>query len=69
VSKENYSAFIAVGAETINHASAGLAIEGNHAAIAPGVRRGSTFVVDWTHEPLRLSGNVLGAGLTLFATR
>lgn len=68
-SKENYSAFIAVGAETRLHSAAGLSIVDNDAAIAPGVDRNSTFVADWTHEPLRLGSNRLGPGLTAFATR
>lgn len=67
--KENYSAFIAVGAEEINHRSNGLSIIQNRAAIAPGVQRQSTFVVDWTHEPLRLTNNQIGPGLKLFDTR
>jgi Right handed beta helix region len=67
--KENYSAFIAVGAENRTNRSQGLVIANNDASIAPGVTRGSTFVVDWTHEPLRISQNRLGSGLSLFATR
>ncbi len=68
-SKENYSAFIAVGAEGITHPSAGLAISNNRAAVAPGVSRNTTFVADWTHEPIRLSQNQLGSGLKAFETR
>jgi Right handed beta helix region len=67
--KENYSAFIAVGAESISHSSTGLVISNNHASIAPGVRRSTTFVADWTKEPLRILANQLGAGLKLFETR
>jgi hypothetical protein len=67
--KENYSAFIAVGAENRTNRSQGLVIANNDASIAPGVSRGSTFVVDWTHEPLKISQNRLGSGLALFATR
>jgi Right handed beta helix region len=68
-SKENYSAFIAVGAEGITHPSAGLSISNNRASIAPGVNRSTTFVADWTHEPLRLGANVLGQGLKAFDER
>jgi hypothetical protein len=68
-SKENYSAFIAVGAETINNPSAGLTISANRASIAPGVQRTSTFVADWTHEAIRLTGNQLGAGLKPYDQR
>lgn len=67
--KENYSAFIAVGAETRLHSAAGLSIVDNDAAIAPGIDRNSTFVADWTREALRLGANRLGPGLTAFGTR
>ncbi len=67
--KENYSAFIAVGAETINHPSDGLLITANRAEIAPGIDRRSTFVANWTRDALRLSGNQLGAGLKPYDER
>jgi hypothetical protein len=68
-SKENYSAFIAVGAETINNPSAGLTITANRASIAPGVQRTSTFVANWTREAIRLTGNQLGVGLKPYDER
>ncbi len=68
-SKENYSAFIAVAAEARSHQTAGLSISGNDARIAPGVKRTSTFVADWSHEPIRLGANKLGPGLKPFETR
>ncbi len=61
--KENYSAFIAVGAEQRTNPSAGLVIANNDARFAPGVDRTSTFVADWTHEPLKIGANRLGPGL------
>jgi hypothetical protein len=64
-SKENYSAFIAVGAEQRVNPSAGLVIGGNDARFAAGVDRSSTFVADWTHEPLKISANRLAPGLKL----
>ncbi len=67
--KENYSAFIAVGAEDRLHPSAGLVIAGNKASFAAGVQRNSTFVADWTREPLKIANNALAAGLTLFGRR
>ncbi|MEY4891199.1 MAG: hypothetical protein RIQ75_2329 [Pseudomonadota bacterium] len=67
--KENYSAFIAVGAETINNPSAGLTISANRASIAPGVQRTSTFVANWTREAIRLTGNQLGVGLKPYDER
>lgn len=68
-SKENYSAFIAVGAENITNPSAGLTVNANRAAMAPGIQRTSTFVADWTHEAIRLTGNQLGTGLKPYDQR
>lgn len=67
--KENYSAFIAVAAEARDNPSAGLKIEANDASIAPGVDRRTTFVADWSHEPLKLGANKLGAGIKPFELR
>ncbi|MGX7951375.1 right-handed parallel beta-helix repeat-containing protein [Tsuneonella sp. HG249] len=67
--KENYSAFIAVGAEDVLHSSDGLKIADNDARFAPGVRRSSTFVADWTGARLALGPNTLGTGLKLFEKR
>ena len=67
--KENYSAFIAVAAETRSHPSAGLAVDGNVARFAPGVDRQSVFVADWSGEALALGTNTLGAGLKRFEKR
>jgi hypothetical protein len=67
--KENYSAFIAVGAEDRLHPSAGLAIADNDARFAAGVSRSSVFVADWTGDRLALGANTLGVGLTRFEKR
>lgn len=67
--KENYSAFIAVAAEGREQTSAGLAIVGNDARLAPGVQRSTTFVADWSGDPLRVGENVLGPGLRNFERR
>jgi hypothetical protein len=67
--KENYSAFIAIGAEGRVNPSAGLAIAGNDARFAPGITRESTFVADWTGERLAIGQNALGAGLKRFEKR
>jgi hypothetical protein len=67
--KENYSAFIAVAAEDILHSSAGLAIVGNDARLAPGVQRTTTFVADWSGDQLALGENALGPGLKRFERR
>lgn len=67
--KENYSAFIAVGAEEISHSSDGLLIAGNDARLAPEVRRSTAFVADWTGARLAIGPNALGVGLTPFEKR
>ncbi len=67
--KENYSAFIAVGAEEVSHSSDGLQIAGNDARFAPDVRRSSAFVADWTGARLALGPNALGTGLKPFEKR
>ncbi len=63
--KENYSAIIALGAEQRIHPSAGLVIAGNDVSIAPGIDWGTTFIGDWTHEPLRIGQNKIGPGVKL----
>ena len=67
--KENYSAFIAVGAEQNLRGSDGLQIAGNDARLAPNVRRETIFVADWTGADLVIENNNLGAGLTKFQRR
>jgi hypothetical protein len=67
--KENYSAFIAVGAEGHDHSANGLDIEGNTARFAPGVSRESTFVADWSGDRLAIGENTLGTGLKRFDRR
>ena len=67
--KENYSAFVAVGAEDLLHSSDGLQIAGNDARLAPDVERSTTFVADWTGHDLVIGQNRLGAGLARFERR
>ena len=67
--KENYSAFIALGAEGKAHPSDGLFIASNDARFAPGVSRESVFVADWTGDRLTIGQNALGAGLKKFEKR
>ncbi|MFD1952546.1 right-handed parallel beta-helix repeat-containing protein [Sphingomonas arantia] len=67
--KENHSAFITVAPEARTNPSAGLVITGNRASLAPGVSWPSNFVADWSHEPLKISGNQLGKGITLLDVR
>lgn len=67
--KENYSAFIAVGAEDISHSSDGLQIAGNDARFVPALSRNSAFVADWTGANLAIGDNRLGAGIARFDAR
>lgn len=67
--KENYSAFIAVGAEERLHPSDGLQIAGNDARLAPSVRRNTIFVADWSGDNLNIGPNNLGQGLERFERR
>ena len=67
--KENYSAFIAVGAESRTHTSNGLKIEGNDGRFAPGVDRQSVFVADWSGDRLAIGVNHLAPNLQRFEKR
>ncbi len=67
--KENYSAFIALGAETVLHSSDGLAVRNNEARFVPGLRRSSVFLADWTGSRVAMSGNSLASGLTDYERR
>ena len=67
--KENYSAFIAVGAETRTNSSAGLRIEGNDARLVPGLERDTVWVADWSGDRLAIGQNTLGARLKVFERR
>jgi hypothetical protein len=61
--KENHSAFITVAPEGRQHSSAGLVIEGNDARFAPGVEWPSTFVANWTDDPVQIGQNRLAPKL------
>lgn len=67
--KENYSAFIALGAEDLLHPSAGLRIENNEARFVPGLSRQSAFLADWTGEKIVMQGNKLAAGIKQYEAR
>ena len=65
--KENHSGFVVIAAEERANPSAGLTITGNTATKAPGNTYAMTFVIDFSHEPLKISGNHLGPGIKPFA--
>jgi hypothetical protein len=66
--KENYSAMITVAPEGRTQSSAGLIIEDNDAALAPGAQP-TAFVADWIGEPLVIRNNRLRPGITLHDRR
>ena len=57
--KENYSAFISVAPEGVEHSSDGLVIAGNEAALVPGLRRRTAFVADASGGRLAIADNRL----------
>ncbi|MEO1730666.1 MAG: right-handed parallel beta-helix repeat-containing protein [Pseudomonadota bacterium] len=67
--KENYSAFIALGAESSLHNSDGLVVRNNEARFVPGVRRQSAFLADWTGARVQMADNRLAEGLTRYERR
>ena len=67
--KENYSAFIALGAEDLLHSSDGLEVTGNEARFVPGLSRSSVFLADWTGSRIVMQGNKLAAGLKPYEQR
>ncbi len=67
--KENYSAFIALGAEDLLHPSDGLEVVNNEARFVPGLQRNSAFLADWTGSRIVMQGNKLAAGLKQYEQR
>ena len=67
--KENHSGFIVVAAEARDNPSAGLTITGNTATMAPGANYPTFFVIDFSHEPLKIGANHIGPGIKPFDER
>ncbi len=67
--KENYSAFIALGAEDLLHTSEGLQVVNNEARFVPGVSRTSAFLADWTASRVVMQGNTIAAGIKQYEQR
>src|SRR6185436_9995210 len=57
--KENYSAFISVAPEGVEHSSAGLAVTDNEAGLVPGLTRRTAFVADTSGEAINIANNRL----------
>ncbi|MDZ4138868.1 MAG: right-handed parallel beta-helix repeat-containing protein [Erythrobacter sp.] len=67
--KENYSAFIALGAEDLLHPSDGLEVTGNEARFVPGLSRSSVFFADWTGSRIVMQGNKIAGGIKPYEQR
>lgn len=67
--KDNWSAFIAVGAEGNENGSEGLVIQGNRASFVPGISRPSAFVADWSGDRLAIGDNVIAASMKRYEKR
>jgi hypothetical protein len=67
--KENYSAFIALGAEELLHPSDGLKVENNEARFVPGLARSSVFLADWTGSSVVMQGNRISGGIKQYEQR
>lgn len=67
--KQNYSAFIALGAEDVLHSADGLVVQGNEARFVPGLRRASVFLADWMGASVAMADNNLASGLTNYERR
>lgn len=61
--KDNWSAFITVAPEGREHDSSALVIENNSASFVPGVSRNSTFVANFTDDPVRIGQNRLAPSM------
>ena len=69
VDKDNYSTFIALGAEGVEQPSDGLSISGNGAHYVPGLERNSVLVADWTGARLAIGANDLAQGVSRYVKR
>lgn len=67
--KENYSAMITVAPEGRVHSSAGLTIENNRAWLAPKSPWSTTFVANWSRDPLVIRNNELAKGIAVVERR
>ncbi|MFM7377354.1 MAG: right-handed parallel beta-helix repeat-containing protein, partial [Erythrobacter sp.] len=67
--KDNFSAFIALGAEDLLHDSNGLRVENNEARFVPGLTRSSAFLADWTASRVVMQGNRIADGIRQYEQR
>ena len=67
--KDNWSAFIALGAEDLLHPSDGLQVVNNEARFVPGLSRSSVFLADWTASRVVMQGNRIADGIKPYEQR
>jgi hypothetical protein len=67
--KENYSAFIMVAPEGVEHSSAGLSVTDNEAGLATGVTRRTSFVADESGDAITIANNRLNPQIARFERR
>lgn len=67
--KENWTGLIVVAAESRSFSSAGLAVEGNSARLAPGQEKNPAFVANASGDRLAQGVNRLGAGIRTYEAR
>lgn len=67
--KDNYGTIISVAPEGAKHSSAGLVIEGNKAWLSPGFKESTTFVGNWSRDPVTVRNNELADRIAVIARR
>jgi len=67
--KENYSAFIMVAPEGVEHSSTGLSVTDNEAGLVPGLTRRTSFVADESGEAINIANNRLDPQIARFERR
>ena len=67
--KDNYSAIIALGAETVMRPSDGLVVANNDARFAPGAENTTVFLADWQGARVVQTGNKIAPGLKAYERR
>ncbi len=67
--KENWTGLVVVAAEQRKFRSAGLAVEGNTATLAPGQAKSPAFVANASGERLAVGANRLGTGIKAYEER
>lgn len=67
--KDNYGTMIAVAAEGRKHDSSGLVVEANKAWLSPAFKESTTFVGNWSRDPVTVRDNDLADRIAPLARR